>query len=87
VNPLRFGINVTIQMVANERILRFNDAKDGDAFLFLPDCKVCVSHIRYCFCNLICKFICSEAGPGELRHAADTLSQSPRRHAQQRNLN
>jgi len=23
-----------------------NDAKDGDAFLFLPDCKVCVSHIR-----------------------------------------
>jgi len=35
-----------------------------DAFLFLPDCKVCVLHIRYLF-------IGSEAGPGELRHTAD----------------
>jgi len=40
--------------------------KDGDAFLFPLDCKVCVSHIRYLF-------ICSEAGPGELRHTADAL--------------
>jgi len=47
-------------------IRRFNDAKDGEAFLFLPDCKVCVSHIRYLF-------ICSAAGLGELRHTADAL--------------
>jgi len=32
-----------------------NDAKDGEAFLFVPDCKVCVSHTRDLF-------ICSEAG-------------------------
>jgi len=50
-------------------IRRFNDAKDGDAFLFQPDCKVCASHIRYLF-------ICSDTGPGELRHAADALRQS-----------
>jgi len=31
-----------------------------------------LSHIRYLF-------ICSEAGPGELRYAADALRQSPRK--------
>jgi len=30
-------------------IRRFNNAKDGNAFLFLPDCNMCVSHIRYLF--------------------------------------
>jgi len=51
-------------------ITRFHDARAGDASLFLPERNACVSHIRYLF-------ICSQAGPGELRHAADALRQSP----------
>jgi len=48
------GIRLAIQYRYSDAIRRFNSAKDGEAFLFLPDCNACVSHIRYLF-------ICSEA--------------------------